>query len=336
MTNKRPRAIYLLWRESLDRIYGARERADVAALLKDEPLFVDPREWRGMAERLGEVEMVFSGWGMVKMDETFLATFPQLRVVFYGAGSVRGFVTDASWDRGVRVTSANAMNAVPVCEFTVAQIVLAAKQAWRLNARTRELRSFPPMPERESPGMYGAVIGLISLGAVGRMVVERLRDYDVRVLAYDPYVDPVRAAELGVTLCSLEELFAKSDVVSCHAPLLETTERMLTREHFASMKRGATFINTARGGVVDEEGLIEVLAGRPDLQAVLDVTHPEPPRPDSPLYTLPNVFLTPHIAGSKGGECRRLGRTMVDELRRYLHGQSLRFEVCREQALRMA
>lgn len=331
-----PRAIYLLRPEAHDRIYGPAERADIANLLGGSPVFVSSAEWRQHPDLCRRTEIILSGWGMATMDEAFLAAFPSLKAVLYGAGSIKGFVTEASWDRGIVVASAAAANAVPVCEYVVAQIVLASKQAWRLARETRARRAFPPMPERESAGMYRTVIGLISLGSIGRMVAERLRGHDVRVVAYDPYADPARATALGVELCSLEDVFARADVVSCHTPSLKETEGMLTGELFAAMKHGASFINTARGAVVDEAGMIAVLSARPDLHAILDVTHPEPPAPDSPLYTLPNVLLTPHIAGSKGGECRRLGRTMVDELRRYLAGEPLRHAVSRGQAALMA
>jgi phosphoglycerate dehydrogenase-like enzyme len=123
--------------------------------------------------------------------------------------------------------------------------------------------------------------------------------------------------------------------VSCHAPLVDDTRGLVTGAHLAAMKTGATFVNTARGAVVRESELVEVLAGRPDLEAVLDVTDPEPPAPGSPLYTLPNVVLTPHIAGSVGHERRRLGSAIVEELRNYVSGLPLRWEVTRERALAM-
>jgi phosphoglycerate dehydrogenase-like enzyme len=170
---------------------------------------------------------------------------------------------------------------------------------------------------------------------VGRLVCERLRAFDLRLLAYDPHVSAADAAELGTELCSLEDLFERSDVVSCHAPLVEGTRGLVTGAHLAAMKPGATFVNTARGAVVRESELVDVMSARPDLEAVLDVTDPEPPAPGSPLFTLPNVLLTPHIAGSLGRERRRLGRAMVEELRNYVNGRPLRWEVTRERALAM-
>jgi len=152
------------------------------------------------------------------------------------------------------------------------------------------------------------------------------------VIAYDPFIAPEVAAALNIELVSLEEIFERSDVVSCHTPLLDSTRGMLQRGHFLSMKYGATFINTARGGVVDEEAMCAVLAGRPDLFALLDVTVLDHPRPDSLLRTLPNVLVTPHIAGCLGPECRRMGQLMVDELDRYLTGKPLLYELDRVRA----
>ena len=125
-------------------------------------------------------------------------------------------------------------------------------------------------------------------------------------------------------------------MASLHTPWLPETERLITGAHLASLKPYATFINTARGAIVREDEMIAVLQQRPDLVAVLDVTYPEPPAADSPLYTLPNVIITPHIAGSMQAECRRQGQYMIAELERYLAGQPLKYGLTRAKAAIMA
>ena len=135
---------------------------------------------------------------------------------------------------------------------------------------------------------------------------------------------------------SIEDIFAQSEVISLHTPDLPSTKGMIRGRHFEMMKPGATFINTARGAVVNEPEMIEVLGRRPDITAVLDVTDPEPPAVDSPLTKLPNVVLTPHLAGSAGRECHRLGCYMVDEFRRYLAGEPLVHRVTPQVAMAMA
>ena len=186
------------------------------------------------------------------------------------------------------------------------------------------------------PTGWGATVGLVSLGLIGRRVAEQLRAYDVRVLAYDPLLTAAQCAEIGVAPASLAEIFDGADIISLHTPLLPETMGFIDAALLARLRPGATLINTARGGLMREADLVTTLRARPDVQAILDVTDPEPPARDSPLYDLPNVFLTPHIAGSIGAECRRMGRAMVDEFHRYARGEPLRHTVTREQLARMA
>ncbi len=183
-------------------------------------------------------------------------------------------------------------------------------------------------------GTYGSTVGLVSLGSIARYLLKLLQPFDLKVIAYDPYAK--QADFPDVELVSLDEVFRRADVVSLHTPWLPETEGLITGAHFAAMKPNSSFINTARGAIVREDEMIEVLQQRPDLTVLLDVTYPEPPEPNSALYTLPNVVLTPHIAGPLGGECRRIGELMLDELRGYLKDGSLSTEVYQEQLATMA
>lgn len=327
-------ACFTLSPDKLPEIYGVdalrriRENANVLG-----PVFAGA-DWRKNADQLREAEVIFSGWGAPKMDEEFFRTASKLKAVFYGAGSVRYFTTPEFWRRGIRLTSAFALNAVPVSEYTVATALFGLKHGWHYARLTRERRTF--IEDRPVIGGYRSKIGLISYGTIARMVRERLRAFDLQVIVYDPFLSSETAAREGVTLVSLETLFEQADVVSVHTPSLPETRGMIGREHFARMKPSATFINTARGEVLRETELIEFLGARPDVQAVLDVTSPEPPAVDCPLYDLPNVVLTPHIAGSLGPECLRMGDAMADEFERYLAGQPLRWELSEQIAARMA
>lgn len=326
----KPRAIYLLRPDALPKIYGPEQHAALEELVE---FVAPPQTIASVAEEpsvLADVELIFSGWGMAEMDDAFLAAAPRLQALFYGAGSVKKIVTDASWARGVRVTSAYGANAVTVSHYTLAQVIFSLKRGWHYSRAIREQGQW--VAKTPVPGTYGSTVGLISLGQVGRRVAKLLQILDVQVIAYDPFASPALAAELGLELVSLEELFRRADVVSLHAPWLPETVGMLTGAHFASMKENATFINTARGAIVREAEMIAVLQARPDLWAVLDVTYPEPPASDSPLYSLPNVVLTPHIAGVMDDECRRMGQAMVDELRRYLAGEVMEYEITEERA----
>jgi phosphoglycerate dehydrogenase-like enzyme len=326
------KGLFCLNTDAYQRIYGPEELDEVGQLID---IYAPQQTANSIAEDpsvLAEADVILSGWGMAVMDEAFLAAAPRLKAVFYGAGTIRYFMTDAAWDRHILVTSAYAANAIPTAEFALAQILYALKRGWHfVRAIQREGR----YPRKEPvPGAYGSHVGLISLGMIGSYVARLLQPFDVHVLAYTS--SESKAASLGAERCSLEKIFRRSDVVSLHTPWIPETVGMITGEHLASMRPNATFINTARGAVVREDEMIEVLQQRPDLYAVLDVTYPEPPEEGSPLYTLPNVVLTPHIAGSLDNECRRMGRYAVRELEHYLKGEPQEWQITREAAANLA
>lgn len=285
-------------------------------------------------ELLQEADVIFTGWGAPKLDETFLQHAPSLQVVFYGAGSIKYIVTEEFWRRNIKITSAYAANAEPVVEYTLSQILFSLKRGWYYVLETKRRKQY--VQKEEVPGAYGSTVGIISLGMIGRKVCEKLKQFDVNVIAYDPYVSKEEADHLQVELCSLDEVFQLADVVSLHTPWLKETEGMITGKHFSMMKKNANFINTARGAIVREEEMIEVLQQRKDLYAILDVTYPEPPVYGSPLYELENVVLTPHIAGSLSNECKRMGDYMVEELKRFIKGEKLMWEITKEKSLIMA
>jgi phosphoglycerate dehydrogenase-like enzyme len=316
------RGLYILDEDAFDLIYGPQERAEIAQQVR----FVAPLQTRDSIARrmelLKDVEVIFSGWGMPRVDKPFLDAAPNLKAIFYAAGATGYFMTEHVFARGIVVTSASIANAQPVAEYTLAAIIFSLKHGWSLTRRTRATQTFPD--RNGAPGCYQSSVGLVSLGDTGRAVARLLRQTDLSVFAYDPYVSPADAESMGVKLISLRELFATCDVVSLHTPVLAETMGMITGAHIASMKQGATLINTARGEIIREHEMIGVLTRRPDLEAVLDVTSTEPPPAGSPFYDLPNITLTPHIAGSVGNECHRMGRMIVDELARYLAGQPLK------------
>ena len=310
----------------LDDVYGLNERAALDQLVN---FVVPPLSGGSLAldnRDLEEVELVFSGWGIPPLTPELLGRLRSCRIIFHAGGTVRPFATPAMWNRDIRLTSAAEANAVPVAEFALASIIFSLKHAWQrileLRERGEYRRSDPTMP-----GAFGSTVGLLSLSRTGRQVAERLRGFDVKVIAYDPVINPAIARTLNVELCSLEEIFRRADVVSCHLPLLPETNEILGAAQFMGMKPGATFINTARGGVVRERELLEVLQRRADIFAVLDVVRTEPIPATARWLRLPNLVVTPHIAGSLGPECRRMGQFMIAEVQRYLAGERLLGEV---------
>ncbi len=316
----------------LEMIYGPehRRQIDQHTRLLAEPL--SAAQLTADPQRLREAELILSGWGAPRFDAVLLDHAPNLRAVFYGAGSIRSVVCEAFWERGIVITSSYRANAVPVAEFCLSQILYQLKSGHALARDYRRHRARPRDRQAQSFGGYQSRVGLISFGQIARLTRKLLRSIEVQVVVYDPFLTDAIAAEHDILPAPLEEVFRSCPVVSLHTPNLPETRKMIKAEHLRSMPAYGTFINTARGAVVDEPGMIAVLQERPDLTAVLDVTDPEPPTPDSPLWTLPNVVLTPHLAGSQGPECRRMGQYAVDEMIRFLRGEPLQHQITREQA----
>lgn len=333
----RPKAIFALDPASLDVIYSSQEKERLAELADFYAPPQSPETIQADPSVLEEAEVIFSGWGAPVMDEEFMAAAKNLKAVFYGAGSLRSFMRPAFWERGTRITNAAEANAVPVAEYCVATILLSMKNFWSLAQGTRRSEGWLPGAHmREVPGNFRSTAGFITIGAISRKTLDLLNAYDINRLAYSRSLTPEYAQELNVTPATIDEIFQTADVVSLHTPNLPATQGMIKGEHFEMMKPGATFINTARGAVVNEKEMCEVLAKRSDITAILDVTAPEPPVPGSPVETLPNVVLTPHLAGSAGPECFRLGYTMLQEFERYLAGEPLLYEVTQEEFDRSA
>ncbi len=315
------RALFLINPNQIRDVFGPEARLQVATLVHVHANCYNAKSFGEATEDLSAISLILGGWGMPKLDEVFFQRLPNVRAVFYSGGAVGRMVDEHFFARNVPLTNAHVPNGFPVAEYSAAMIQLCLKQTFQMAANTRAARAH--VRSDLVAGAYKSTVGILSLGAIGREVVKRIRLSDVDVIAFDPFCSSAAAQALGVTLVSLDEVFARADVVSCHTPWLPETENLLRGSHFASMKPRASFVNTARGAIVNEPEMISVLQSRPDLYAVLDVTWPEPPAPDSPLFTLPNVMLTPHIAGSLGPERLRLGQTAVDEMARWLKGEPL-------------
>ncbi len=271
-----------------------------------------------------QVDFIFSSWGMPALTgEQIEYYFPNLKAVFYAAGSVQYFARPFL-ERGIKVFSAWVANGIPVAEFTVAQIILANKGYF---ARLVGSKSRINPPGKIFPGNYGAKVGIIGVGTIGRTVIEMLRPYHLQVLAYDAFLPEEKRKELGCEFVCLERIFSECDVISNHLADNPQTRGMLNKALFDRMKPLATFINTGRGRQVVEEDLAAALREHPGRTALLDVVTEEPIRPDNIFYNMDNVFLSPHIAGSIGGEIHRLAAFMADECKRLISGQPTLYEV---------
>jgi phosphoglycerate dehydrogenase-like enzyme len=305
---------------------GRHER--LAELTDLYPHVVNAANFDEHAPQLVDLEVIFATWGMPNLSEAQLARMPELGAVFYAAGNVKAFAPRLV-DRDIVLVSAWAINAIPVAEMCLAQVLLSLRGYFRSVRQYRELRT-PAAKAFWRPGVAGETIGLIGMGHIGTRLRALLREYPLEVVAHDPMLTAERAKELGVEPVDLQDVFRRSFVVSNHIPDLPWTRGTLTAALFETMRDGATFINTGRGAQVVEADLIRVLQARPDLTALLDVTWPEPPAEDSELWQLPNVVISPHIGGTIGNEVTRLADCAIEEFEAWQSGRPLRYQVTRE------
>lgn len=334
----RPKLAFALSADKTRHVFDPAARARLHAccdVLSDQPMesFADPRA-QAMLE---EAEVLVTGWGCPVLGPDVLRLAPHLKLIAHAAGTVKFTIDPSAYARGIRVSHAAEANAVPVAEFTLAAIIFANKHAFALRDLYRDdpTRRTAYALMDQPIGNYRRVVGLVGASRIGRRVAALLKGFDFDVLLYDPFVRPGDPLAAGLELVDLDTLMARADVISVHAPSLPTTRGMIGAHQLRLMQDGATLINTARGALVDEAALIaELRTGR--IQAVLDVTDPEIPATDSPLFSLPNVFLTPHIAGAIGTERARLGQMAVEEVERFVRGEPMLYEIAPELLERLA
>jgi len=273
---------------------------------------------------LPRADACLTGWGVAQLDAEVIAAAPRLKAMAHMGGSVKRFVSEALWARGIQVTSAAPALAEDVAITTLGLMIVGMKRIWPLGQHVRQggWRESPYWPSRE---LRGKVVGLIGAGHVGRHVMRLLEPFQAQALLYDPFVSSAQAVEWGAEKVELEELLRRADILTLHAPSNPQTYHLINAAGLALLKDEALIINTARGDLIDEAALIDELQqGR--FFACLDVTDPEPPALDSPLRRLENVIVTPHLAGCIE-DCTPMGDMAVEELRRFFAGEPPLYQI---------
>ncbi len=293
-------------------------------------------ELKARKEETVKVDYIFSTWGMLPLTkEEITEYFPNLKSIFYAAGTVQYFAKPFL-ELGISVHSAWRANGVPVAEVTVGQILLSNKGFFRRRVTKREEWTSHD-PNYYYPGNYGTRVGILGAGMIGSRVIELLRPFDLEILVFDPFLSDERAEALGVKKTSLEEIFKTCHVISNHIANKPETVGIISRELLEMMDESATFINLGRGAQVDMEALMDEMKAHPYRTALLDVTDPEePPRENSPLYSIENIILTPHIAGSIGYETHRMADYMYEEYKKVTAGEAPLHSVSLEMLATMA
>lgn len=283
------------------------------------------REW--LLQNIKEAEACITGWGSIPLDDELLSEARKLKILFHTAGTVRNLRYDKAARRKLRMTSNAATNAIQVAEFILGIILSGLKGVYQYQERFhRRGKAAWNRDVSISPGYYGTIIGIIGLGHIGNKLLKLLEDFEFKVLVYSNHLSISEANRLNVKKVSLDDVMSQSNAVVLCAPDLPQNRHMINAQRLALMKDNALFINVARGALVDEAALVnELRRGR--ITAFLDVTDPEPPEEEHPFYALPNCILTPHVAGSFGNECYRLGKATLDEVKRYFKGEPLENEL---------
>ncbi len=303
----------------------------------DVQLNEDGRNWTSeeLAQRLPGVDAMITSWGIVKLDEQVLAKADRLKLVAHAAGSVKGFVTDALYDRGIRVTHAAARIAESVAEYSLLTAMMGLRRPQDYDRRMKAGEAWPKAKDDPIYEIRGKKVGLLGMGYVGRCSARAFQAVGAEVLAYDPYLSQERAHELGVCKAELDELLSTCKVVSVHLPVTEETHNLLGTRELALLQDGAVFVNTARSWVVDQDALLrELSTGR--FWAALDVFGEEPLSLESPWRQLDNVLLSPHIAGLSIDSYRGLVALAVKEIERWQADLPLQYEVTHDMLATMA
>ena len=288
-------------------------------------------------ELLAAADVLLTGWGTPALREDWLAAAPDLRLICHCAGSVRGIVPPAVFERGIALC-----HAAPVIADAVAEFCIALELLWlrRIPQIDRELKASGDWAATKAQGPRGHLlgaqtVGLVGAGYVAQRHIRLLRAFGPRLRVADPYLTAERAAELGVERASMEQVFGESGVIAVHVPKTPETHHLIGADLLARIAPGAILIQTSRSWVMDQEALLrELQSGR--FQAALDVFDQEPQPPDSPFYRLENVIVTPHIAGATRESYARQGWEMAGEVERLVRGEPLRYRIPAERFEQMA
>ena len=254
-----------------------------------------------------------------------IAAAPRLRIIVKRGAKPENVDYEAATKRGIVVAWTPGVNYVAVAEHAVMLMLCLAKKTIPQMERLRG------GAWRESDAglqeLCGKTIGIVGLGGIGRVLCRMVGGFDVKLLAYDPYISAAQAKEVNVNLVGLEDLLRQSDYVALHATLTEETRHLIGEKELSMMKKTAHLINTARGGLIDESALLKALREGEIAGAGLDVFEPEPPKHENPLLHLPNVVVTPHMAGWSDEAVYREQKEAALEIKLVLEGESPRYPI---------
>ena len=252
------------------------------------------------------------------VDAEVFDAAPKLKIVARAGVGLDNVDVDAATERGVLVVNAPTSNIHSAAEHALALLLSAARQIPAADASLREhawkRSSF------SGTEIFGKTVGVVGLGRIGQLVAQRLAAFETHVVAYDPYVSPARAAQLGIELLPLDELLTRADFISVHLPKTPETAGLIDKDALAKTKPGVVIVNAARGGLIDEAALFDAVSSGHVRAAGIDVFSKEPCT-DSPLFGLPQVVVTPHLGASTEEAQDRAGTDVAASVKLALAGE---------------
>lgn len=291
----------------------------------------DPGAIQHLMKNVGDVDCIVVSHGSPMISADVMNRAPNLKLIGELEGDRFAYRIDVetAWQRGIRVVDTTHGSSYPVAEWALALMLVSLRNA---GAHFKRIISGDASQPTEKDFGYvhgeltGKCVGLIGCGHIGRRLIKLLRPFEAAIRVHDPYLDSGMPDALGFVKTSLETILSDSDVIVCLAPLTPRTRGMIGQRELDMISPNSVFVNVSRGAIVDSDALIERLK-RGDIVAGLDVFDPEPIPPDSELIRLPNVFLSPHIAGLTAASWPRFFALMVDELERFFQGHDPLFEL---------
>jgi len=285
------------------------------------------------------VEIIFGSWGVEEFTVNEIKEYlPKLKGIFYVGGSIKYFAKPFL-EAGVKISGAWQANAVSVAEYVVSQMILGIKGVFlsRINNSSEwDTKKNLVIPVK---GFYGIKIGILGSGAIGKKVIQLLSQYknnQLEIYLYSPSLTEEKAEELGVIKSSPEEIFKECDIISNHIANNPQTFAFYTSDLFELMGEQVVFINSGRGQQVVENDLAQAMSTRPRSCALLDVTYPEPPTASCPFFSVDNIFINPHIAGSQNNELERMVDYILDDAIALKNGNELKYEITLPALSRLA
>lgn len=279
-----------------------------------------------------DADVVITGWGNCKFFKKDIQRMPQLKMIAHTGGTVASLVAPDVYETDVKVISGNDVFAKSVSEGCLCYILAALRRLEHFMGVMREGGFRTEVFENR--GLFGKKLGIVGFGSIARHLLNLIRWYDLEILIYSSHLSDEEAATYGARTASLEEIFAECDVISIHAANTAKTRGMITRELLESMKSDALLVNTARGAVIDEPALFEMLLeGR--FYAALDVFAVEPPAPDAPIRQCKNAMLMPHMGGPTMDLRGVVTMELCKDIARLQKGEALQYEISAAAASRM-